>query len=109
MWSLYRVAMVGVYFSGATTPTYLYTVPTLTPKRRATSLTRTSGLRGPSDLSRYERSHQGAPMLGFKRFFNARRVLAGAELVLKIIKGQFDVPEGFGNDPFAVQYNMLAA
>jgi hypothetical protein len=35
--------MVGVYFSGATTPTYLYTVPTLTPKRRATSLTRTSG------------------------------------------------------------------
>ena len=35
--------MVGVYFSGATTPTYLYTGPTLTPKRRATSLTRTSG------------------------------------------------------------------
>ena len=34
---------MGVYFSGATTPTYLYTVPTLTPKRRATSLTRTSG------------------------------------------------------------------
>jgi len=35
--------MVGVYFSGATAPTCLYTVPTLTPKRRATSLTRTSG------------------------------------------------------------------
>jgi hypothetical protein len=34
---------VGVYFSGATAPTCLYTVPTLTPKRRATSLTRTSG------------------------------------------------------------------
>jgi hypothetical protein len=31
-------------------------------------------------------------MLGFKRFFNARRVVAGAELVQKIIKGQFDVP-----------------
>ena len=27
-------------------------------------------------------------MLGFKRFFNARRVLAGIELVHKIIKGQ---------------------
>jgi hypothetical protein len=36
------VAMVGVYFSGATAPTCLYTVPTLTPKRRATSLTQTS-------------------------------------------------------------------
>jgi hypothetical protein len=48
-------------------------------------------------------------MLGFKRFFNARRVVAGVELVLKIIKGQFDLPEGFANDPFAVWYNMLAA
>ncbi len=26
--------MVGVYFSGATAPTCLYSVPTLTPKRR---------------------------------------------------------------------------
>ena len=26
-------------------------------------------------------------MLGFKRFFNARRVLSGVELVQKIIKG----------------------
>jgi hypothetical protein len=41
-------------------------------------------------------------MLGFKRFFNARRVVAGVELVQKIIKGQFDVPESFGNDPFSV-------
>jgi DDE domain len=49
------------------------------------------------------------PMLGFKRFFNARRVVAGVELVQKIIKGQFDVPESFGNDPFAVWYNVLAA
>jgi hypothetical protein len=40
--SLYRVAMVGVYFSGATAPTCLYTVPTLTPKRRVMSLTQTS-------------------------------------------------------------------
>jgi transposase-like protein len=52
---------------------------------------------------------QVAPMLGFKRFFNARRVVAGVKLVQKIIKGQFDVPECFGNDPFAVWYNVLAA
>jgi transposase-like protein len=50
-----------------------------------------------------------APMLGFKRFFNARRVVAGVELVQKIIKGQFDVPESFGNDPFAVWSNVLGA
>jgi len=31
---------------------------------------------------------RATPMLGFKRFFNARRVLAGVELVHKIIKGQ---------------------
>jgi len=37
------------------------------------------------------------------------RVVAGVELVQKIIKGQFDVPESFGNDPFAVWYNVLAA
>jgi transposase-like protein len=41
-----------------------------------------------------------APMLGFKRFFNARRVLSGVELVQKIIKGQFGLPESFGTDPF---------
>jgi hypothetical protein len=39
-------------------------------------------------------------MLGFKRFFNARRVLAGIELVHKIIKGQFGLPESFGTDPY---------
>jgi hypothetical protein len=38
-------------------------------------------------------------MLGFKRFFNARRVLSGVELVHKIIKGQFGLPESFGTDP----------
>jgi hypothetical protein len=32
-------------------------------------------------------------VLGFKRFSNARRVLAGVDLVQKIIKGQFQVPE----------------
>jgi hypothetical protein len=34
--------------------------------------------------------------------FNARRVLAGVELVHKIIKGQFGLPESFGTDPFYV-------
>jgi transposase-like protein len=49
------------------------------------------------------------PMLGFKRFFNARRVVAGVELVQKIVKGQFDVHATFGTDPFCIWYNMLAA
>ena len=49
------------------------------------------------------------PMLGFKRFFNARRVVAGVELVQKIVKGPFDVPASFGTDPFCIWYNMLAA
>ena len=48
------------------------------------------------------------PMVGFKRF-NARRVVAGVELVQKIVKGQFDVPASFGTDPFCIWYNMLAA
>jgi hypothetical protein len=37
-------------------------------------------------------------MLGFKGCFNARRVVAGVELVHKIIKGQFGLPESFGTD-----------
>jgi transposase-like protein len=36
------------------------------------------------------------PMLGFKRFYNARRVLIGIELMHKIVKGQFRVPAHFG-------------
>ncbi|MBV8227758.1 MAG: hypothetical protein JO232_21495 [Verrucomicrobia bacterium] len=50
-----------------------------------------------------------SPMLGFKRFFNARRVLAGVELVHNIVKGQFGLPESFGTDPFHVCNNVLAA
>jgi transposase-like protein len=49
------------------------------------------------------------PMLGFKRFFNARRVLAGVELVQKIIKGQFEVPEKFGIAAVKIWHNVLAA
>ena len=45
-------------------------------------------------------------MLGIKRFINARRVLAGVELVQKIIKGQFDLPGNFGTDPLHVWYNV---
>ena len=57
-----------------------------------------------------EKSFSGvSPMLGFKRFFNARRVLAGVELVHNIIKGQFGLPESFGTDPFHVCNNVLAA
>jgi len=49
------------------------------------------------------------PTFWFTRFFNARRFLAGVELVHKIIKGQFGLPESFGTDPFHVWYNVLAA
>jgi hypothetical protein len=48
-------------------------------------------------------------MLGFKRFFNAGRVLSGVELVHKIIKGQFGLAESFGTEPFYVWYNVRAA
>jgi transposase-like protein len=37
------------------------------------------------------------PMLGFKTFSNARRVLIGIELMQKIIKGQFRVPAHFAS------------
>ena len=49
------------------------------------------------------------PMLGFKRFFHARRVVAGLELFQKVVKGQFEVPKSFGTDPFGVWHNVLAA
>jgi hypothetical protein len=35
-------------------------------------------------------------MLGFKIFYNARRVLMGIELMQKIVKGQFRVSPYFG-------------
>jgi transposase-like protein len=44
------------------------------------------------------------PMLGFKRFSNARRVVAGVELIQKIVKGQFEVPEIFGLDPLSFAF-----
>src|SRR6201996_2123747 len=47
------------------------------------------------------------PMLGFKPFYNARRVLIGIELVKKILKGQYRVPTSFGPNLHAVWRNVL--
>ena len=47
-------------------------------------------------------------MLGFKSFYNAKRVLAGVELVQKIVKGQFHVPASFGPTLASVWSNVLA-
>jgi transposase-like protein len=49
------------------------------------------------------------PMLGFKRFFNARRVVTGVELVQKIVKVSSMFPQASGTDPFCIWNNMLAA
>ena len=50
-----------------------------------------------------------ASMLGFQSFYNARRVLAGIELLQKIHKGQYAIPRRWGMNPFAVWRNVLAA
>jgi transposase-like protein len=49
------------------------------------------------------------PMLGFRRFYNARRVIAGVELAQKIHKGQFAVPAAFGSNAAAIWRRVLAA
>jgi transposase-like protein len=49
------------------------------------------------------------PMLGFKRFYNARRVIAGIELVQKIHKEQFEIPVSFGANAATVWRRVLAA
>ena len=49
------------------------------------------------------------PMLGFRRFYNARRVIAGVELAQKIHKGQFTVPAAFGSNAAAIWRRVLAA
>jgi hypothetical protein len=48
-------------------------------------------------------------MLGFKKFYNARRVLIGVELLQKLSKGQYRVPHGFGRTLDAIWSNVLAA
>ena len=49
------------------------------------------------------------PMLGFKRFYNARRVIAGIELAQKIHKEQFEIPASFGVNAATVWRRVLAA
>lgn len=49
------------------------------------------------------------PMLGFKKFYNARRVLIGVELLQKLTKGQFRVPRGFGRTLDSIWSSVLAA
>jgi putative transposase len=49
------------------------------------------------------------PMLGFKKFYNARRVLIGIELMQKIIKGQFRVPAHFAHNFGSIWRNVLAS
>ena len=48
------------------------------------------------------------PMLGLKKPYNARRVIAGIELAHKIHKQQYDIPRKFGRFPAEVWRNVLA-
>lgn len=49
------------------------------------------------------------PMLGFKSFYNARRVLIGIELLKKLYKGQYRVPASFGSNLHSVWRPVLAS
>jgi hypothetical protein len=48
-------------------------------------------------------------MLGLKKLYNARRVIAGIELAQKIHKQQYGVPQHFGSLPAEVWRHVLAA
>src|SRR3954447_18754739 len=48
------------------------------------------------------------PMLGLKKPYDARRVIAGVELAHKIHKQQYDIPRQFGSFPAEVWRNVLA-
>jgi hypothetical protein len=48
-------------------------------------------------------------MLGFKTFYNARRVLIGIELMQKIVKGQFRIPAHFGQNTGSIWQLVLAS
>ena len=48
-------------------------------------------------------------MLGFKTFYNARRVLMGIELMQKIMKGQFRIPAHFGRTFGSIWHAVLAS
>ena len=49
------------------------------------------------------------PMLGFQRFYNARRVIAGIELAQKVHKEQFQIPAIFGSNAAQIWRRVLAA
>jgi len=55
------------------------------------------------------RNPQLQPMLGFQRFYNARRIIAGIELAQKIHKGQFKIPAAFGSNAASIWGRVLAA
>jgi hypothetical protein len=48
-------------------------------------------------------------MLGFKSFYNARRVLIGLELLKKLYKGQYRAPASFGSNLHSISRHVLAS
>ena len=49
------------------------------------------------------------PMLGFKTFYNARRVIIGIELAQKIHKRQFAIPVPWQATPAVIWRHVMAA
>ena len=49
------------------------------------------------------------PMLGFKTFYNARRVIIGIELAQKIHKRQFATPTTRQSNPAVIWRHVMAA
>ena len=49
------------------------------------------------------------PMLGFKTFYNARRVIIGTELAPKIHKCQFAIPITWRSNPAVIWRHVMAA
>ena len=48
------------------------------------------------------------PMLGFKTFYNARRVIVGIELAQKIHKRQFAIPIKLQSNPAVIWHHVMA-
>ena len=49
------------------------------------------------------------PMLGFKTFYNARRIIIGIELAQKIHKRQFAIPIPWQSNPAVIWHHVMAA
>ena len=49
------------------------------------------------------------PMLGFKTFYNGRRVIIGIELAQKIHKRQFEIPIPWQWNPAVIWRHLMAA